>query len=520
MPIQHLTSEKKWEIFLNAIGTKVEVTKVTDNKVIFKTNSKDLEHFRTLLASPDELKKNVIHALFKDNENKPKKLEEAEPNSIDTSDIEAGQLFHKLVDGDFITKFNLSETFNAMKLEAKFNEELLTTQFQFSFSDPLQQNLNETKLKMLQATITDENKLSKILTGKEAPAIDYTYPPTEFSKLISQIISHTENNSLTFTLNNGATMQAVQAYKADDKPPIIASDLESGFILDKQYLLKYLFPILNGFVWQEEDKLPIMFSSKDSEAINNDNTHYMTLLIDISSSMKSTFDTYKDNIQKILTKLVEIPNWEINIVAFNDQSSMESFSSKENTIEDIKRYVEAFNADGCTRLYGTVKDALESFKEKIDMHSTIIVFTDGKNEGTDCKTTQKEVIDSATDVIQNPQFNMYAVGFGEHYSREFFEEIAMQGGFTHVSLTDSNGMNQLEQYIDNIGQKVVIWKILGEKLNLVTRVQKGDVFIGKKIETETGTTFYIDGQEFTIGIEESDTEIAGVVRNCYDEATV
>jgi len=97
-------------------------------------------------------------------------------------------------------------------------------------------------------------------------------------------------------------------------------------------------------------------------------------------------------------------------------------------------------------------------------------------------------------------------------------EIAMYGGFTHVSLADSNGMNQLEQYIDNIGQKVVIWKILGEKLNLVTRVQKGDVFIGKKIETETGTTFYIDGQEFTIGIEESDTEIAGVVRSCYDEA--
>ncbi|WP_341787793.1 vWA domain-containing protein [Rickettsia endosymbiont of Cantharis rufa] len=225
-----------------------------------------------------------------------------------------------------------------MKLEAKFNEELLTTQFQFSFNDPLQQNLNETKLKMLQATITDENKLSKILTGKEAPAIDYTYPPTEFSKLISQIISHIENNSLTFALNNCATMQVVQAYKADGKPPIIASDLESGFILDKQYLLKYLFPILNDFVWQEEDEFPIMFSFKDSEAINNDNTHYMTLLIDISSSMKSTFDTYKDNIQKILTKLVEIPNGEINIVAFNDQSSMESFSSKENTIEDIKRY--------------------------------------------------------------------------------------------------------------------------------------------------------------------------------------
>ena len=56
---------KKWEIFLKAIGAEIGVTKVTDNKVIFTTY--DLEHFRTLLASPDELKKNVIHALFKDN---------------------------------------------------------------------------------------------------------------------------------------------------------------------------------------------------------------------------------------------------------------------------------------------------------------------------------------------------------------------------------------------------------------------------------------------------------------------
>ncbi|MCC8407113.1 MAG: hypothetical protein LN560_05975 [Rickettsia endosymbiont of Sceptobius lativentris] len=51
MPTQHLTSEKKWEIFLKAIGAEIGVTKVTDNKVIFTSN--DLEHFRTLLASPE-----------------------------------------------------------------------------------------------------------------------------------------------------------------------------------------------------------------------------------------------------------------------------------------------------------------------------------------------------------------------------------------------------------------------------------------------------------------------------------
>ena len=382
MPIQHLTSEKKWEIFLKAIGAEIGVTKVTDNKVIFKTTSNDLEHFRTLLASPDELKKNVIHALFKDNEDKPKKLEEAEANNIDNSDIEAGQLFHKLVDGDFVTKFNLSETFDAMKLEAKFNEELLTTQFQFSFSDPLQQNLNEIKLKMLQATITNENKLAEIFTGEIEPAKNYIYPPTEFAQLISKIASNTNDNSLTLTVNYGAAIQAVQAYTGDGNPPIIASNLGGEFIIDKQYLLKYLFPIFNGFVWQEDGKFPIMFSSKEPKSINSDDVHVISLLIDTSYSMDSTFGSYKSNIHKILAKLVEIPNWEINIVSFSDQSIVKSFSDKENTIKDINRYVETLNAAGNTRLYGTIKDALDSLNKKMDMHSTLIVFTDGKNERT------------------------------------------------------------------------------------------------------------------------------------------
>lgn len=143
MPTQHLTSEKKWGIFLKAIGAEIAVTKVTDNKVVFEAAPENLKHFRTLLESPDELKKNVIHALFKNNADKPKKLEEAERHNIDTSDIAAGTLFHKLVDGDFVTKFNLSETFNTMKLEAEFNKELLTTQFQFSFGDLLEQRFGE-----------------------------------------------------------------------------------------------------------------------------------------------------------------------------------------------------------------------------------------------------------------------------------------------------------------------------------------------------------------------------------------
>ena len=113
---------------------------------------------------------------------------------------------------------------------------------------------------------------------------------------------------------------------------------------------------------------------------------------------------------------------------------------------------------------------------------------------------------------------MYAVGFGEQYNKDFFEEIARCGGFTHISLKDPRGMKQLEQYINNIEQKVVTWEILGKQLNLITRVQEGDVFIGDKVDTDKEITFSKDGQQFTIGIEDSDTEIAGVVISCYYEA--
>ncbi|ABV74956.1 hypothetical protein A1C_03350 [Rickettsia akari str. Hartford] len=69
-------------------------------------------------------------------------------------------------------------------------------------------------------------------------------------------------------------MQAVQAYKVDGTSPIIASNLEGGFVFDK----KYLFLIFSGFVWQEDGKFPILFSSKDQEYLNTNNNHEITLL--------------------------------------------------------------------------------------------------------------------------------------------------------------------------------------------------------------------------------------------------
>ena len=93
--------------------------------------------------------------------------------------------------------------------------------------------MDESKLEKLQVVIRDANKLSKILTGEAILATDYTYRPTEFSKLISHITSHTANNSLTFTLNNGAVMQAIQVYKVDGKPPIITYSLKDEFIFAK-----------------------------------------------------------------------------------------------------------------------------------------------------------------------------------------------------------------------------------------------------------------------------------------------
>ncbi|WP_395477232.1 VWA domain-containing protein [Rickettsia endosymbiont of Pantilius tunicatus] len=163
-------------------------------------------------------------------------------------------------------------------------------------------------------------------------------------------------------MNNGAIAQSVQAYISDGKAPIIAFDLRDGFIIDKQYLLKYLLPIFNGFIWNEEGKFPILFAPKNSKVLDkeNDYAHNISLLIDIRGSMEKDFSVYKNNILKILDKLAEIPNWQINIVVFNDESTVRSFSNQENNIEDIKVYINNLKANGCTKLYGTIKEALES----------------------------------------------------------------------------------------------------------------------------------------------------------------
>ncbi|MCZ6901677.1 MAG: hypothetical protein O7C59_03300 [Rickettsia endosymbiont of Ixodes persulcatus] len=95
----------------------------------------------------------------------------------------------------------MSKILETIKLKAEFNKELLTAEIQLSCGNPIRHKMDESKLETLQTVIRDENKLSKILTGEATPATDYAYPPTEFSKLISQITSHKENNSLTFTLN-------------------------------------------------------------------------------------------------------------------------------------------------------------------------------------------------------------------------------------------------------------------------------------------------------------------------------
>ncbi|ABV74955.1 hypothetical protein A1C_03345 [Rickettsia akari str. Hartford] len=91
-----------------------------------------------------------------------------------------------------ITEYGLYKILETIRLEAEFNKELLTAEIQLSCGKPIKHKMDKSKLEILQAIISDENKLSQILTDETTTATDYTYPPTEFSKKISQIISHKE----------------------------------------------------------------------------------------------------------------------------------------------------------------------------------------------------------------------------------------------------------------------------------------------------------------------------------------
>ncbi len=104
---------------------------------------------------------------------------------------------------------------------------------------------------------------------------------------------------------------------------------------------------------------------------------------------------------------------------------------------------------------------------------------------------------------------MYTVGFGQCYNQEFFEQVATHGGFTHVSLNDPKGMYQLQQYIDNIEQKVITFEVITEELKLITRVKAGDVFIGSEVSISEKNEFHMNGQPFNIGTEDHEVEVIG-----------
>ncbi|MCC8377463.1 MAG: hypothetical protein LN567_03620 [Rickettsia endosymbiont of Graphium doson] len=208
----------------------------------------------------EALKKNVIHALFNSEKNNIEKLEEYTYDA-DILDKDISKLLNKIVSPKFIQKNNINNILDKLRIE--FDEKLLVSKGKLSFKNPIKKDIKAATLKLLQSAINDEKSLSKILVNEEdiVPFQKAIYPPTDFSQLITQISSN-EENSLNFIMNNGAIAQSVQAYTADGKAPIIASDLKDGFIIDKQYLLKYLLPIFNGFIWNEEGKFPIMFAPK------------------------------------------------------------------------------------------------------------------------------------------------------------------------------------------------------------------------------------------------------------------
>lgn len=70
-------------------------------------------------------------------------------------------------------------------------------------------------------------------------------------------------------------------------------------------------------------------------------------------------------------------------------------------------------------------------------------------------------------------------------------------------------MHQLQQYIDNIEQKVITFEVITEELKLITRVKAGDVFIGSEVSISEENEFRMNGQPFNIGTEEHEVETIG-----------
>lgn len=494
---KHMSAEDRWELFLQTISNDdtITVSKVDSEKVTF--NQPDvgtIKKLSDLLNNPNLLRQTIIHLVNTGGNDDPSKISEEPAEDIPSFDLKidsktskAVQVLNKIFSKEFIEK------------EVGLNEDILS---KFEESGHLIGNLpidgtkakqarDKAKFEMIQCSIPDQDTTIEILKGN-LPKIQSESECTEdsYGKKIIKIGGSGQNSIAQF--NYGRIMQDAQDSNTNH-PPIIAqidsqsAEINGEFTINKESLLNYIYPIVNGLVCKQEETgcRPIMFEkpSTDSDLAETSSGKdaKVHIIMDTSGSMLGSFDVYKHHFKDIIGQITEqMSEWQIKITTFSFSSYTREFSSTRNNPSDIKKFIDTLEANGGTNLYGTMQDAMNNIAS--DQY-TIILFTDGHD--TEKQSTAEVVLQSANEARNsNPQLSMYTMATG-NYDEEFFIKMAKQSGFNHIDLSDISQMESFYQYINSISKTKIIYEFIKEQLQSKIQVPKGEIVVSEDIIDET-----------------------------------
>ncbi len=289
--------------------------------------------------------------------------------------------------------------------------------------------------------------------------------------------------------------------------------------VDKNHLMSYLSTrIREGFILHLKQPTadgryraqPICFNMDRALPLAN----VISLVLDTSSSMKSCFAEYIDNIVGFINKLRNDENYR------NTQVRIKSFSytTEEAKIfelgsEELITYLRSLEYGGKTYLNGAVQEELVALAPMLeDKNVILLVFTDGADNASPAEALVQLEQQMRT-ISENgtpPKILTFGLKSLKAYDIENLERLAVASGYSHVELqTISEFSPALQSQIGEYYTSVRVLRFVQseENIQFSTRVQQGHTTVAKQSFMIPGTV-EVNGQKYVVSAQTPRIEIA------------
>lgn len=533
---QYFTETAKWQAFLEATLHQkgIKVTKVTETDVVFEASRDIAKEVFEKLHDAGLLKAQVLHAIktAKEADSKAAISEYEEINKI--LNLNGLDTLQKLLEPSLLkTVFG-----DLKKQQIKVNDDNIAKVMTFTYEATNHNKASSfvSGIETLNFMLGDKTQSVSIMEGK-APKFDKETEDaecevSEFGKSLFKYTLSGKTASVTF--NYGHLHAALQEDLHLGIPILVSenTDTKSTWSINKQSTLTHFGEIYNGLVFKDEDGAyrPIAFypetkefhaksegKQEKPELVKQSSPNFnFVFLVDHSSSLEDSYfgdnphkwSKYITTIKKSLEKITKLPsqNLHVDLVLFNHELKQHSFDGQ--LVKNLPLTLDKLKADGKTDLYGAIQRGIDTMKQyaqtHANTHNILILFTDG--EDTQKALSEDEVLNAVQLARKNDlQFQMYTVGLGNEYCKDFFDKI-IKSGVTHIDARQVPDMSQLDMFIDTMSKEQLLFKFILESVTEYLQVAKGDIKVSQHLLSQKSikviTSF--DGastQEYTFNYE-------------------